>query len=89
VLFNNEIYAENKYLFRVKYSFPIDTLAGSPVIIDRGHCWYPLIPDQVATFKLSCNVPVGYCVLAAGDLLAVNKYEESATFTWKSKSAVF
>lgn len=89
LLFNNGILEANKYLLRFNYSFPTNILNDSPVIIDRGHRWYPLILDQIATFKLSCNVPKGYYVLAAGNLQSVNNYKDSTTFIWESQSAVF
>jgi hypothetical protein len=89
LLFDNEILPANKYVLKFKYSFPTNILDDSPVIIDRGHRWYPLIIDQIASFKLSCNVPEGYSVLAAGDLQSVNNYKESTTFIWESQSAVF
>lgn len=89
LFFNHEILPPNKYLLRVKYSFPTNDLNDSPIIIDRGHRWYPLILDQIATFKLSCNVPKGYYVLASGDLQSVNNFKESTTFIWESQSAVF
>lgn len=89
LLFNNEILVANKYLLRFKYSFPINILSDQPVIIDRGHRWYPLIIDQISTFKISCNVPKGYYVLAAGDLQSVNNYKDGTTFIWESQSAVF
>ncbi|MBU1678510.1 MAG: hypothetical protein KKD86_06585 [Bacteroidetes bacterium] len=89
LLFNSEIFPATKYLFRFKYSFPTNILNDSPVIIDRGHRWYPLILDQIAAFKLTCSVPKGYNVLAAGDLLSVNNYKDSTTFIWESQSSVF
>lgn len=89
LLFNSEIFPTNKYLFRFKYSFPTNSTNDSPVIIDRGHRWYPLILDQIAAFKLICSVPKGYNVLAAGDLLSVNNYKDSTTFIWESQFAVF
>ncbi len=89
LLFNSGILPANKYLLRFAYSFPSNILNDSPVIIDRGHRWYPLILDQVSTFKLICNVPKGYHVLAAGDLQSVNNYKDNTTFIWESQSAVF
>ena len=89
LMFNSAILPANKYLFRFKYSIPTHFLNDSPVIIDRGHRWYPLILDQIAAFKFTCSVPKGYNVLAAGDLLSVNNYEDSTTFIWESQSAVF
>lgn len=89
LMFNSAIFPANKYLFRFKYSIPTHILNDSPVIIDRGHRWYPLILDQIAAFKLTCSVPKGYNVLAAGDLLSLDNYEDSTTFIWESQSAVF
>ena len=89
LLFNNVIFPDNKYLLRFKYSFPTNILNDSPVIIDRGHRWYPLILDQIAAFKLICNVPKEYHVLAAGDLQSVINHKDNTTFIWESQSAVF
>ncbi|VAX20741.1 hypothetical protein MNBD_IGNAVI01-1107, partial [hydrothermal vent metagenome] len=89
LLFDNEILPANKYVLKFKYSFPTNIINDSPVIIDRGHRWYPLIIDQIAAFKLSCNVPKGYYVLAAGNLQSVNNHKDSNTFIWESQTAVF
>ncbi|MFH1527677.1 MAG: hypothetical protein ABIG69_13665, partial [Bacteroidota bacterium] len=89
ILFNSGNIPVNKYLLRFKYSFPTNILNDLPIIIDRGHRWYPLILDQIAAFKLTCSVPKGYNVLAAGDLLSVNNYKDSIIFIWESLSAVF
>ncbi|HEY4756023.1 MAG TPA: hypothetical protein VIH28_08220, partial [Ignavibacteriaceae bacterium] len=53
------------------------------------HRWYPLILDQVAPFKLTSNVPKGFKVLAAGDLISFQENNDNITFLWESKSAVF
>lgn len=89
LLFENEILPDSKYDLRFEYSFPASLLKDSMVIIDRGHRWYPLILDQVAPFKLTCNVPKGFQVLAAGDLIYVKDDEDNTTFLWESKLAVF
>lgn len=87
--FNNRILPNNNYELRFQYSFPINLDVDSLILIDRGHRWYPLIMDQIAEFKLTCSVPNGYRVLAAGDLLSVNNYKDSSSFIWASQSAVF
>src|SRR3972149_7195209 len=89
LLFESGILPDNKYDLRFEYSFPTNLFKDSLVIIDRGHRWYPLILDQVAPFKLTCNVPKGFQVLAAGDLISVQENEVNTTFVWESKSAVF
>jgi len=87
--FNNGIFPSKKYLLRFKYSFSTNILNDSPVIIDRGHRWYPLILDQIAALKLICSVPKKYHVLAAGDLQTVSNHKDNTTFIWESQSAVF
>ena len=89
LLFESGILPNNKYDLRFEYSFPTSWLKDSLVIIDRGHRWYPLILDQVAPFKLTCTVPKGFYVLAAGDLISVQDNSDNITFLWESKSAVF
>lgn len=89
IMFNSAIYPLNKHLIRFNYLFPTNNLNDSLIIIDRGHRWYPLILDQIAAFKLRCIVPNGYHVLAAGNLLSADDYEDNTTFVWESQSAVF
>ena len=86
---DNRILPNKNYDLRFQYSFPINLNIDSLILIDRGHRWYPLIMDQVAAFKLTCSVPKGYSVLAAGDLLSVNNYKDCTSFVWASRSAVF
>ena len=87
--FDNRVLPNKNYKLRFQYSFPINLDVDSLVLIDRGHRWYPLIIDQIAAFKLTCSVPEGYRVLAAGDLLSVNNYKDSTSFIWESQTAVF
>ena len=89
LLFESGILPSDKYDLQFEYSFPTSWLKDSLVIIDRGHRWYPLILDQIAPFKLTCNIPKGFQVLAAGDLISVQENEVNTTFVWESKSAVF
>ena len=89
LLFESGILPDNKYDLRFEYSFPTNLLKDSLVIIDRGHRWYPLMLDQVAPFKFTCDVPKGYQVFAAGDLISVRDHKDNTTFLWESKSAVF
>ncbi|HOJ18762.1 MAG TPA: hypothetical protein PLT92_09405 [Ignavibacteriaceae bacterium] len=89
LVFDNGALPANIYWLKFKYSFPTDILNDTLIIIDKGHRWYPLIPDQIATFKLICNVPENYNVLAAGNLQSVNYLKDNNTFIWESQSAVF
>ncbi len=89
LLFDDKILPANEYKLKFQYSFPTNILNDSLVIIDRGHRYYPLILDKIATCKLTCDVPKEYSVLSSGDLISANKYEDSTIFIWESKSAVF
>lgn len=89
LLFESGILPNKKYDLKFEYTFTTSFRNDSLVIIDRGHRWYPLMIDQIAAFKLSCEVPKAYNVLAAGDLISVKDNEDKTTFVWESKSAVF
>jgi len=89
LLFESGILPNKKYDLKFEYTFPASFQNDSLVIIDRGYRWYPLMLDTVAAFKLSCDVPKGYNVLAAGNLISVKENKDNTTFLWESKSAVF
>jgi hypothetical protein len=71
------------------YAFPIDSLGNSLLLLDRGSRWYPLISDQIAKMRLRCEVPSGYTVLSAGDLLERKESELGTQFVWQSKLPIF
>jgi hypothetical protein len=58
-------------------------------MIDRGDRWYPLILDQIATFKLTASVPQGYDVFAPGDFVEKKDFRQGSRFVWESKIPVF
>ena len=72
-----------------KYSLPMGKLKGDVVMIDRGDRWYPLILDQIATFKLTASVPQGYDVFAPGDFVEKKDFHQGSRFVWESKIPVF
>lgn len=74
---------------KFKYKFPIGPLGDSLLLLDKGNRWYPLVSDQVATLKLTCEVPDGYTVLSAGDLLETKKSGGHTQFVWKTNLPVF
>lgn len=71
------------------YQFPIHTLSDTLLLLDRGHRWYPLIPDQLALLALRCDVPQGYTVLSSGDLIKRENMQGTESFFWKSAQPVF
>ena len=45
--------------------------------------------DQIASFKLTCQAPKDYKVLAAGDLISTDNAGETESYVWESKYPVF
>jgi aminopeptidase N len=72
-----------------KYLFPVALPDSGVLILDRGHRWYPLLPDQVAVLELACTVPPGYTALSAGNLVQVREEIERTRFVWRSTLPVF
>jgi len=72
-----------------EYAFPSGGLKDSLMIFDRGNRWYPLIMDNIFRFKLKAEVPLGYIVFSAGDLIEKKTSPEHSQFTYESKIPVF
>jgi hypothetical protein len=72
-----------------RYTFPIDTLGDSLLLLDRGSRWYPLIADQIATMRLRCEVPTDYTLLSAGDLLEMRVTDAGRRYLWETKLPIF
>ena len=71
------------------YIFPLGGFEDSLIFLDRGHRWYPLIPENISRLRLKAIVPPGYIVLSAGDLIEKKTFPEYSQFTWESKIPVF
>ena len=74
---------------KFEYSFPAGEFNDTVFAIDRGERWYPLIMDQIASFKLTCEVPAFCKVLSAGNLISSGNDGNTASYTWESKFPVF
>ena len=85
----DKFYRDNKYSLLFEYSFPTGKLNDTLLFLDRGHRWYPLIMDQIASFKLTCEVPSNYSVLSAGDLSEIQDDGEYSVYVWESLLPVF
>ncbi|MCJ7497744.1 MAG: hypothetical protein MUO78_06385 [candidate division Zixibacteria bacterium] len=72
-----------------EYAFPSGGLKDSLMIFDRGYRWYPLILEDIFKFKLKVEVPPGYIVFSAGDLIEKKTSPEHSQFTYESKIPVF
>jgi len=71
------------------YGFPNTPQGDTLLILDRGHRWYPLIIDQIASFRLTVEVPRSYAVLSAGNLLESKRWGDFSRFVWQSALPVF
>ena len=86
----DENYSENKnYDLVFDYSFPVEELNDTALILDRGNRWYPLIINQVFTYTLKCEVPEGYSVLSSGDHLEEANVIERNNFVYECNKPVF
>jgi hypothetical protein len=74
---------------KFRYTFPINPLGDSLLLLDRGSRWYPLIADQIATMRLRCEVPGDYTVLSAGDLLETKVTGAGRQFVWETTLPIF
>jgi hypothetical protein len=79
----------NNHDLKFEYSLPIDELNDTLLILDRGHRWYPLIVNQVFTYKLKCQVQKSFIVLSSGDLSEVKNENDKSVFTWECDKPVF
>lgn len=78
-----------KYDLKLEYSFPVEEINDTLLILDRGHRWYPLIVDKIFTYTLKCIVPEKYKVLSSGKLQEVNNINGRSIFTWDCNKPVF
>ena len=74
-----------KFVYRFPNLLQGDTL----LLLDRGHRWYPLIIDQIAGFTMTADVPAGYTVLSAGNILESKTSGGRSRFVWQSVFPVF
>ncbi len=60
---------DNELQIKFNYSFEIEEMNDTLLLLDRGHRWYPLITNQIFTYKMKCEVPESYSVLSSGNLI--------------------
>ncbi|MGB8657988.1 MAG: hypothetical protein WCE90_09430 [Candidatus Zixiibacteriota bacterium] len=84
-----ELAASRNLTLNFYYSLPVSDSKAQVIVLDRGNRWYPLILDQIARFKLTASVPLGYTVFAPGDLVEKKDFGNHSQFVWQSKIPVF
>lgn len=60
---------DNELQIKFNYTFEIEENNDTLLLLDRGHRWYPLIINQIFTYKMKCEVPESYSVLSSGNLI--------------------
>jgi hypothetical protein len=71
------------------YSVPLTPDDSVLILLDRGHRWYPMIPDNVVSTELTVQVPKEYAAVACGDLISVDSSQADATYRWRSAIPIF
>ena len=78
----------NELQIKFDYSFEIEEMNDTLLLLDRGHRWYPLIINQIFTYKMKCEVPEGYSVLSSGNL--IDKVDTgNSVFIYECEKPVF
>ncbi len=83
-----ELASNKKLTIDFEYTLSLDE-SKEVMTLFRGHRWYPLILDQIAPFKLTTEVPHGFGVFSAGELVQEKGFKEFSQFVWESKIPVF
>lgn len=78
-----------KFSMNFYYSYPIGKPTNAPLLLDRGHRWYPLITDNIAKLYLTVTTPGDYDAFSAGDMTSVARTADSAWTVWETAIPVF
>ena len=73
---------------KFQYTFEIEEMNDTLLLLDRGHRWYPLIINQIFTYKMKCEVPEGYRVLSSGNLIE-NMKTGNSLFIYECEKPIF
>jgi hypothetical protein len=60
---------DNELQIKFNYTFEIEENNDTLLLLDRGHRWYPLIINQIFTYKMKCELPESYSLLSSGNLI--------------------
>jgi len=83
-----DLVSETELNLRFVYSLQF-TQKSDRLSLDRGHRWYPMIPDDIAKVKLTADVPDDFIVIASGNLIEENIFSDSAEYVWETAIPVF
>ncbi|RPI15631.1 MAG: hypothetical protein EHM58_13675 [Ignavibacteriae bacterium] len=86
IILSEQMKKDKKFTIVFDYMYPvIDTI----ILLDRGHRWYPMIADNIFTFKTHLLVPANYIALTAGNLINEVISDNLISLTYESTVHVF
>lgn len=71
------------------YSYPIGKPNDIPLLIDRGHRWYPLLMNNIAKLYLTVTTPGDFEAFSAGDMTSMTRMTDSTWTVWETAFPVF
>ena len=80
---------EQKFFLDFYYTYPIGKTADAPLLIDRGHRWYPMIMDNIAKLYMTVTAPGDYEIFSAGDMTSMTRTTDSVRSVWETAFPVF
>lgn len=89
-IFLPERYSNVKNIYLMfSYDYPVSIKTENIIVLDRGHRWYPYIPDNIASFTIWCNLPGGYMSKSISEMEEYIKPGGGYLHTWKCPYPVF
>jgi len=87
ILLNENIKSLPDFEITFNYEYPLE--GDTVILLDRGYRWYPLIAENVESFKMTIEVPQDYLGLTAGDFMGEKQNTGLKTYVYESKRNVF
>ena len=83
------LFSSGRFSIDFYYSYPIGKPTDAPLLLDRGHRWYPLIMDNIANLYLTVATPGDFEVFSAGDMTSMTKMTDSTWMVWETAFPIF
>jgi len=87
IMLNESIKNLQNFILKFDYDYP--TGEDTVILLDRGYRWYPLIAENIETFKMSIEVPSNYMALTAGDFVKETTAHREKHYYFESTRNVF
>ncbi len=87
--FPESLRSDSRFSLNFYYSYPIGKPTDIPLVIDRGHRWYPLIMDNIARLYLTVTTTGDFEAFSAGDMTSMTQMTDSTWTVWETAFPVF